>query len=74
MKAVIMAGGTGSRLRPITIERPKPLIPIANKTVIGHILDLLKRHHITEAVVTVQYLADSFCRQLCGSALATSDD
>ena len=58
MKAVIMAGGTGSRLRPITIERPKPLIPIANKTVIGHILDLLKRHHITEAVVTVQYLAD----------------
>jgi mannose-1-phosphate guanylyltransferase/phosphomannomutase len=58
MKAVIMAGGSGSRLRPLTIERPKPMVPIANKPVMGHILDLLKRHHITEVVVTVQYLAD----------------
>jgi len=57
MKAVIMAGGTGSRLRPITIERPKPMIPIASKPVMGHILDLLKRHNIIDTVVTVQYLA-----------------
>jgi mannose-1-phosphate guanylyltransferase/phosphomannomutase len=58
MKAVIMAGGVGSRLRPVTIERPKPMISIVNKPVMSHILDLLKRHNITEAVVTVQYLAD----------------
>ncbi len=58
MKAVIMAGGSGSRLRPLTIERPKPMVPIANKPVLGHILDLLKRHQITEVVITVQYLAD----------------
>ncbi|MDX1523186.1 MAG: sugar phosphate nucleotidyltransferase, partial [Anaerolineae bacterium] len=58
MKAVIMAGGAGSRLRPMTIERPKPMIPIVNKPVMGHILDLLKRHEITEVVITVQYLAD----------------
>lgn len=58
MKAVIMAGGMGSRLRPITIERPKPMIPIVNKPVMSHTLDLLKHHNITEAVVTVQYLAD----------------
>ena len=58
MKAVIMAGGAGSRLRPMTIERPKPMIPIVNKPVMAHALDLLKRHNITEVVVTVQYLAD----------------
>jgi len=58
MKAVVMAGGEGSRLRPLTIGRPKPMVPIANKAVMAHILDLLKRHGITEVVVTVQYLAD----------------
>ncbi|MBN1994922.1 MAG: mannose-1-phosphate guanyltransferase [Anaerolineae bacterium] len=58
MKAVIMAGGAGSRLRPLTIERPKPMIPIVNKPVLSHILDLLKRHQITEVMITVQYLAD----------------
>lgn len=58
MKAVVMAGGAGSRLRPLTIQRPKPMIPIVNKPVMGHILDLLKKHGITEIVITVQYLAD----------------
>ncbi len=58
MKAVIMAGGAGSRLRPLTIERPKPMISIVNKPVMAHILDLLKRHNITDVMVTVQYLAD----------------
>ena len=58
MKAVVMAGGSGSRLRPLTIQRPKPMIPLVNKPVLSHILDLLKRHGITEVVMTVQYLAD----------------
>jgi mannose-1-phosphate guanylyltransferase/phosphomannomutase len=58
MKAVVMAGGEGSRLRPLTIGRPKPMVPIANKPVMAHILDLLKRHGITEVVVTLQYMAD----------------
>ena len=58
MKAVVMAGGSGSRLRPLTIQRPKPMIPIVNKPVMSHILDLLKQHGITEVVITVQYLAD----------------
>ncbi|MEM7345368.1 MAG: sugar phosphate nucleotidyltransferase [Chloroflexota bacterium] len=58
MKAVVMAGGAGSRLRPLTIERPKPMIPLVNKPVMGHIFDLLKRHGITEVVITVQYLAN----------------
>jgi len=57
MKAVLMAGGEGSRLRPLTIVRPKPMVPIVNKPVMEHVLDLLKRHGITEVIVTVQYLA-----------------
>src|SRR3989337_1493430 len=54
-----MAGGEGSRLRPLTIARPKPMIPIVNKPCIEHILLLLKRHGIREVVITVQYLASS---------------
>lgn len=57
MKAVVMAGGEGSRLRPLTVGRPKPMVPIVNRPVMAHILLLLKRHGITEVVVTVQYLA-----------------
>ena len=57
MKAVVMAGGAGSRLRPLTINRPKPMVPMVNKPVLGHILDLLKRHGITDVVVTLQYMA-----------------
>ena len=57
MKAVVMAGGEGSRLRPLTIGRPKPMVPIVGRPVMEHILLLLKRHGITEVVVTLQYLA-----------------
>ncbi|HZR40137.1 MAG TPA: mannose-1-phosphate guanyltransferase [Ktedonobacteraceae bacterium] len=59
MKAVVMAGGEGSRLRPLTIRRPKPMVPIVGKPVMEHILNLLKRHGITEIIVTVQYLASN---------------
>src|SRR6266545_2253382 len=52
-----MAGGEGSRLRPLTINRPKPMVPVASKPCLGHIFALLQRHGITEAFVTLQYLA-----------------
>jgi mannose-1-phosphate guanylyltransferase/phosphomannomutase len=58
MKAVVMAGGEGSRLRPLTSERPKPLTPVANKPVMHHIVDLLRRHGVTEVVATLHYMAD----------------
>ena len=64
MKAVVMAGGEGSRLRPLTIGRPKPLVPVVNKAVMAHILDLLKSHGITEIVVTVRYMAAAI-QMLC---------
>ncbi|MGH2368419.1 MAG: sugar phosphate nucleotidyltransferase, partial [Chloroflexota bacterium] len=57
MKAVVMAGGEGSRLRPLTIGRPKPMVPIVNAPVMEHIFGLLRRHGVTEVVVTLQYLA-----------------
>lgn len=58
MKAVVMAGGEGTRLRPLTSHRPKPLAPVLNKPIMEHIILLLKDHGITEIVVTLHYLAD----------------
>ena len=52
-----MAGGEGSRLRPMTANLPKPLLPVANRPVLEHVLRLLRRHGVTETVVTVQFLA-----------------
>jgi mannose-1-phosphate guanylyltransferase / phosphomannomutase len=57
MKAVVMAGGEGTRLRPMTSSQPKVLLPIATRPVMEHVLHLLKRHGFTETVVTVQFLA-----------------
>ncbi len=53
-----MAGGEGSRLRPITANRPKPLTPVGNVPIMAHIVGLLARHGITEVVSTLHYLAD----------------
>jgi mannose-1-phosphate guanylyltransferase/phosphomannomutase len=57
MKAVVMAGGEGTRLRPMTANQPKPLLPIVNKPIMEHVLALLKEHGFDETVVTVQFLA-----------------
>lgn len=57
MKAVVMAGGEGTRLRPMTANQPKPLLPIVNRPIMEHVLRLLKRHGFTETIVTVQFLA-----------------
>ena len=50
-----MAGGEGTRLRPLTLDIPKPLAPIAGKPVMHHIVDLLRRHGITDVIATVHY-------------------
>lgn len=58
MKAVIMAGGEGTRLRPLTCNRPKPMVPVANKPVMEHIVELLKKHNLSEVAVTLQYMPE----------------
>lgn len=57
MRAVVMAGGEGTRLRPMTANQPKPLLPVVNRPLMEHVLRLLKRHGFDETVVTVQFLA-----------------
>ncbi len=52
-----MAGGEGSRLRPLTANQPKPLLPVANRPLLEHVLRLLRRHGVEQTVVTVQFLA-----------------
>jgi mannose-1-phosphate guanylyltransferase/phosphomannomutase len=58
MKAVALAGGEGSRLRPLTLSVPKPMLPVANQPVLHHLLTLLRRHGIQEVIVVLQYNAD----------------
>lgn len=60
MKALILAGGLGTRLRPLTNTRPKHLLPIANRPHIEHVFDLLQRHGVDEVVLLTSYLADAF--------------
>ncbi|ASC73122.1 nucleoside-diphosphate-sugar pyrophosphorylase [Halomicronema hongdechloris C2206] len=58
MRAVLMAGGSGTRLRPLTCDLPKPMVPILNRPISEHIIDLLKRNDIEEIIATVHYLPD----------------
>lgn len=58
MRAVLMAGGSGTRLRPLTCDLPKPMVPILNRPIAEHIVNLLRRHHITEIIATLHYLPD----------------
>lgn len=63
-KAVLTAGGRGTRLAPLTDRIPKPLMPFLDTTVLEQTLCLLSQHGITEAVVTVQYRAEQICAKL----------
>ena len=51
-----MAGGEGTRLRPLTSNQPKPMVPIVGKPCMEHILDLLRRHDMHEVVVTLAFM------------------
>ena len=67
MKAVIMAGGEGTRLRPITLGLPKPMVPLLGRPVMEHIIGLLKRHGITDICVT-----SNTCPRWCRAGLETA--
>ncbi len=59
MKAVIMAGGKGTRLRPLTSNLPKPMVPLLGRPCMEYIIELLKQYGITDIAVTTQYLPES---------------
>ena len=56
MKAIIMAGGEGTRLRPLTLNTPKPMVRIMDKPMLEYILELLKQHGIVDINLTLMYL------------------
>lgn len=58
MKAVVLSGGEGTRVRPLTFSLPKPLIPIVERPIISYLFDLLKFHNFDEVIVTVSYKAN----------------
>ncbi|MGH9015014.1 MAG: sugar phosphate nucleotidyltransferase [Acidimicrobiia bacterium] len=58
MKAVIMAGGEGTRLRPLTSNQPKPMMPLVNRPMMEHVVTLLSQHGFDDIVVTVAFLAN----------------
>jgi len=58
MKAIILAGGLGTRLRPLTLETPKPLLPIKGKPILLHTMLNLKKHGITDIILSIGYKAE----------------
>lgn len=60
--AVLMAGGRGERLRPLTLETPKPLLPVGDRCIIDYNIEALARNGITNISVTVNYLAEQIER------------
>lgn len=64
MKAVILAAGKATRLRPVTLTMPKALVPVANKTLIGYAIDVLKGAGLTDIGIVVNDLESSIPQQL----------
>jgi NDP-sugar pyrophosphorylase family protein len=58
MKAIILAGGLGERLRPLTLEKPKPLLPVNGKPIMEYALQNLKRCGVKDVILSVGYKAD----------------
>lgn len=61
MKAMILAGGVGSRLRPMTCARPKPMMPVMDRPVMEYAVRLLKRHGVEQIGATLCYLPEQIC-------------
>ena len=65
-KAMVLAAGLGLRMRPITETMPKPLVRIAGKPLLDHVLDKLAEAGVADAVVNVHYLPDQIISHLAG--------
>ena len=76
--AMVMAAGLGTRMRPLTLFRPKPLVEVAGRALLDHALDRLRAAGVEHAVVNVHYLADSLEAHLArtdqGMRVSISDE
>ncbi len=59
LKALILAAGEGTRLRPLTLDRPKPMLPVRGKPVLGHIIEWLKANGVEDIAVNVHYMPEA---------------
>lgn len=66
--AMVMAAGLGKRMRPLTATRPKPLVEVAGKALLDHVLDRLRAAGVERVVVNVHYLADALEAHLMAKA------
>lgn len=69
MRAMVLAAGLGTRLRPLTYEITKPMVPVLDRPVMEHIVDLLERHGITEVIANLHYFPESI-REHFGQRIA----
>ena len=72
MRAVLMAGGEGTRLRPLTSNQPKPMVPIVGKPCMEHILELLRTHGFEDVIVTLAFLPQAIRRDRKSTRLNSS--
>src|SRR5947209_14263156 len=59
MQALVLAGGEGTRLRPLTLTTPKPVLPLAGRPFLSFMLDWLQRHDVDEAILSLGFLSDA---------------
>jgi mannose-1-phosphate guanylyltransferase len=59
MQALVLAGGEGTRLRPLTLPTPKPVLPLAGRPFLAFMLDWLHGHGVEEALLSLGYLSDA---------------
>jgi mannose-1-phosphate guanylyltransferase/mannose-1-phosphate guanylyltransferase/phosphomannomutase len=74
---MVLAAGLGTRLRPITFDRPKPMVPVLNRPVMEHILRLLARHRFTETIANLHWFPEQITEHFgdgsaCGVSLTYS--